>query len=76
MDKENSAGDWRMGQEIKCSECRSELETRETWADDGQEYRHLEYFYCPKCKDIRDHSGHPIHLIINERTSRDPLDIF
>ena len=59
---------------MKCSECNQELETRENWVDDGEDYRHIEYFYCVECGDIRDRSGKPIHLKINEKTKDDPLD--
>jgi len=59
---------------MKCSECNQELETRESWVDDGEEYRHIEYFYCADCRDIRDRSGKPIQLETNKKTKDDPLD--
>ena len=56
--------------QVKCKKCGSPVEYREGWADDGEEYRHMEYSYCNTCKDIRTSDG---RLIFSKPSEAPPI---
>ena len=40
-----------------CEVCGNSVDPKESWMDDGYEYRHIEYSYCDTCGDIRTTDG-------------------